>query len=243
MKVLPGQKVTNHVNNILCPNGYKIMNGLILKNDEIVVIKAGILQKVDFTPIPLIFVECMNSKIYSDPLINDNIIGIIEDRGAGDYYKVNINCGKIGLLNKISFQGATKRNRPDLKKGDIIYCRVIQAHLDLDPELTCIASNGITRDWSSGETIYGELSGGCTLQVNNYIVKYLLAPKCKLLKYLAQYINFEIVIGMNNIIWYKCKNPIDSIIIRNSIINCESLTSSEQEIMVQSLISKGRGKK
>lgn len=93
-----------------------------------------------------------SNKRFYEPVINDQIIGIIEER-AGDYYKVNISSSSIALLNRLSFEGATKRNRPELKHGDVIYTRVLSCHKHLDTELTCIASSSSRRDWSSGECV------------------------------------------------------------------------------------------
>jgi exosome complex component RRP40 len=70
-----------------------------------------------------------------------------------DYYRVNIFSGSIAILNRLAFEGATKRNKPELKVGDVIYCRVSLAHRDLDTELTCISSTSNKKSWSSGESV------------------------------------------------------------------------------------------
>ena len=65
------------------------------------------------------------------------MVGIIVDRG-GDYYRVNIASTSSAMLNRLAFEGATKRNKPALKVGDIIYARVIRANKHMDTELSCI---------------------------------------------------------------------------------------------------------
>ena len=80
------------------------------------------------------------------------MVGIIEDKG-GDSYRVNIFSGASAILNKLSFEGATKRNRPDLHIGDVVYCMVSLAHRHLETELTCCTSSGIKKGWSSGEAV------------------------------------------------------------------------------------------
>lgn len=52
-----------------------------------------------------------------------------------------------------SYAGATKRNKPELKRGDSIYARVTMAHRDLDTELVCTVASGPKRDWSTGENV------------------------------------------------------------------------------------------
>ena len=40
-----------------------------------------------------------------------------------------------------------------MKRGDIIYARIIVADKLLDVELTCTVSSGIKKDWSTGESV------------------------------------------------------------------------------------------
>ncbi|KAL7517885.1 hypothetical protein ACHAWX_002759, partial [Stephanocyclus meneghinianus] len=52
--------------------------------------------------------------------VGDRVIGIIEDQKASaDYYRVNIFGSHSALLHVLSFEGATKRNRPQLDPGGL----------------------------------------------------------------------------------------------------------------------------
>lgn len=66
-------------------------------------------------------------------------------------------------LDALAFEGATKRNKPNLKVGSLVYARVSLAHKDMEPELECFDAQ--TRK-SEG---YGELKGGfmirCSLKM------------------------------------------------------------------------------
>jgi exosome complex component RRP40 len=86
------------------------------------------------------------------PSVGDQIVGIIDDKGS-DYYRVNIFCGSSCMLSRLAFEGATKRNKPELKRGDVIYARILKCHKDFDIELTCISTSGNKKDWSSGESV------------------------------------------------------------------------------------------
>jgi exosome complex component RRP40 len=86
------------------------------------------------------------------PQVGDQVVGVVEEK-LGEFYKVNIFSSSTALLNKLAFEGATKRNKPELKKGDIIYLRVSVAHKDLQTEVTCISSSGSKKEWSTGETV------------------------------------------------------------------------------------------
>ena len=38
--------------------------------------------------------------------------------------------------------GATRRNRPNLQPGDLVYARVLTASRDLEPTLSCVDASG-----------------------------------------------------------------------------------------------------
>ena len=85
-------------------------------------------------------------------MTGDQVVGIIEEK-LSEYYRVNIFSGSAALLGRLAFEGATKRNKPELKRGDLVYARVSLAHKDLETELTCISSSGSKKEWSSGESV------------------------------------------------------------------------------------------
>jgi exosome complex RNA-binding protein Rrp4 len=54
------------------------------------------------------------------------VVGIVEDR-MGEYYRVNIFGSSTALLPILAFDGATKRNKPNLKPGALVYSRMAVA--------------------------------------------------------------------------------------------------------------------
>lgn len=122
--------------------------GLRVIGDAAIVINPGVLQ---YRKPSTFSVESSRKKYY--PLIGDQVVGIVEDRG-GDFYMVNIFCGYSCILNRLAFDGATKRNRPELKRGEAIYARVVSTGgLEGDVEISCTSASAMKRDWSSGETV------------------------------------------------------------------------------------------
>ena len=119
----------------------KLGNGIVYKDDKIMSVTAG--KLVHSSSSSTCSYKINNNKKYYTPRTGDQVIGIIEDKGT-DYYKVNIFSGvnSYALLGRLAFEGATKRNKPELKKGDVIYARVLMAHKDLDTELTCLSNTG-----------------------------------------------------------------------------------------------------
>lgn len=126
---------------------FKIGGGLIYSQNKIFSTVAG---ELAYRPPSLYYVKS-NTKRYF-PKVSDQVVGVIEDKTA-EFYLVNIYCGYSCILNRLAFEGATKRNKPELKKGDVIYARVISASKDTDTELSCISTIGSKKEWSSGETV------------------------------------------------------------------------------------------
>ncbi len=70
------------------------------------------------------------------------------------------------LSDMLAFDGATKRNRPALKVGSLVYARVSVANKFMDPELSCTMDHGPKKDWMTGESVYGELKSGFVFKAN-----------------------------------------------------------------------------
>jgi exosome complex RNA-binding protein Rrp4 len=92
-----------------------------------------------------------SSRIYI-PQVGDKVIGVIDDRGT-DFYRVNIFSTTPAILNRLGFDGATKRNKPEFKSGDLVYASIVSSDSNLDVEITCITESGLRKDWSSGDSV------------------------------------------------------------------------------------------
>ena len=109
---------------------------------------------------------------------------------------MNINGPRKATLNVLAFDGASKRNKPDLAVGALVYARVESTDKDLEAELTCKAPEGSAnkKDWVSGEAEYGELKGGgTTLRCSLGLSRSLMADDCPVLTALGSAVPFEIV--------------------------------------------------
>lgn len=186
--VFPGQDVTPLLGNATTEteneteNVIKIGPGLIRQGEKIVAIQAG---KLNYRPPASYWIDSSRKKYL--PRVGDQVVGVIEEKG-GEFYMVNIFSGTHTILNRLSFEGATKRNRPELKRGDVIYARVIAAGKDCDTELSCIASSsGARKEWSSGETVYGQLPQGLIVRLPSLaMARHLLRPDCAVVNALGR---------------------------------------------------------
>ena len=92
----------------------------------------------------------------------DPVIGIVVDmdRHAEGTYRISLHGTCDALLHKLAFDGASKKNKPDLKIGSAVYCRVSAASKFVEPQLSCQVLSGPKKDWVTGEALFGELQGG-----------------------------------------------------------------------------------
>jgi exosome complex component RRP40 len=102
----------------------------------------------------------------------------------------------------LSFESATKKTRPQLPSGALVYARVTLANKHMDPELECVSS-------STGKSEgLGPLTGGMVFNVSLGMARRLMLPKPKeqgglvLLEELGnQGVSFEIAVGRNGKVW------------------------------------------
>jgi exosome complex component RRP40 len=145
LTVLPGDDVTEEVTRL--KKSIKIGTGLQQDGDHVAVTTGGCLR---YRAPATYYVES-NLKRYI-PNVGDHVVAMIEEK-TGDYYRVNLLSGSMAVLHQLAFEGATKRNKPELGKGDIIYARVLTAYKDVDAELVCTASSGVNKEWTTGESV------------------------------------------------------------------------------------------
>ena len=55
----------------------------------------------------------------------ENVIGVVTAK-TGDLFRVDIGTSQPASLSYLAFEGATKRNRPNVNIGDIVYAKVCQ---------------------------------------------------------------------------------------------------------------------
>jgi exosome complex RNA-binding protein Rrp4 len=57
------------------------------------------------------------------PVADDVVVGVVASRHADDY-KVDVGGSCLAQLDALAFDGASKRNKPNLQVGDVVYARV-----------------------------------------------------------------------------------------------------------------------
>ena len=235
--VFPGDDVTPVIQAFLgdLHEEQVVRLGVGLQQNEksaIVAVKPGILQFLS----PGRFWVTVNGRRYI-PETGDFVLGTIIERLGNHGYRVNIRASGLATLKALAFDGASKRNHPDLPIGTLVYARVELASKHVDTELTCMANSGVKKDWMTGEAQFGKLVGGTTLECSHELARTLLEEDSPVLLALARHIKFEIAIGYNGWIWIDSESPQHSIIVANACLNSEFLEKDEMIAMVEELIS------
>lgn len=184
-----------------------------------------------------------NSRRYL-PKLGDRIVGVVEETVGGEYYRLNVFGSHPALLHTLSFEGATKRNRPYLVPGSLLYCRVSSVTGCMDPEVSCkVAGDGAAdggakrRDWMTDECTYGELKGGTVLRTSLGLARELLRPDNVVLEALGKAgVAFEVAVGANGVMWVHSGMPEETVLVCNAIKNSEVMTPPQVRGMVTALV-------
>jgi len=93
------------------------------------------------------------------PAVGDTVVGVVLERRS-EAYRVDVGGATAAFLPLLAFDGASRRNKPELPVGTLVYARVSGVDRHADAELTCEVADGPKRDWVTGESVFGELRGG-----------------------------------------------------------------------------------
>ncbi|KAL1239625.1 Exosome complex component RRP40 [Trichinella pseudospiralis] len=126
-------------------------------------------------------------------LSSNQLISIVVGKWM-DYWKVEIGAWKTAIIHYLSFENATKRLRPLVNIGDVIYGRLKH---DIEPELVCKDEMGKAND-------FGILPGdGMMLKMPPAYARRLLGRKKQVLLAVGKEVPCELTIGMNGWVWIR----------------------------------------
>lgn len=188
--------------------------GLTINDGQIKSMRAGILKARN----PGIFYVDSYLKRYV-PTRGESVVGVVSAR-LGDFYRVDIGTSEQASLSYLAFEGATKKNRPDVNVGDAIFAKILIANKDLEPELVCMDSHG-------KKARMGVLSDGFVFSCSLNLIRKILVEDCPLLNALKNEMHYECAIGMNGRIWVRAKTVKETIAVSNAILAAEYLSGKE----------------
>jgi len=192
--------------------------------EVVVVTRAGVLRKKE--PGPVYWVDCHSKRYVATR--GENVIGVVVAK-AGDIFRVDIGTSEPASLSYLAFEGATKKNRPAVVVGDIVYAKLLVASRDMEPELICVDSYG-------KKAGLGVLAGGGFMfSVPLHLVRKLLAPDSTLLKTLGGSTPFEVAVGMNGRVWLRARSVRETMILAQAMECSEYMTREEVKSMCEKL--------
>jgi len=207
--ILPGEQIPVHASQI------KITNNFSIDKEEKTVVSNNMGELfIKQTKGGLVVSSITTPQKYF-PEEEDHIIGVIVNKNA-EIYVLDIGGPSEAALGVLDFEGASKRNRPFLEAGNLIYAKVLHVNKSTRPRLTCISKMS-NKDWASGESIYGELKEGMVLDFPMSFCKSLLKDEKNLLEELKKYVTYEIAIGHNGKIWVNSTSLKNIMLILNII--------------------------
>ena len=137
------------------------------------------------------------------PQTNDLVLATVHHSSTDFYHCAITPHTTFAQLPQLAFEGATKKTRPQLSSGSLIYAKVSSASKYLDPEIVCYNP-------STGKSEgMGELKGGMMFDISLGMARRLLLNKQKeegaivVMEQIADKVAFEIAVGRNGKVWVK----------------------------------------
>lgn len=185
--------------------------GLMRINNNVIATKGGILKMRSNN---LFWIDSHQKRYVASR--GECVIGIVRSKGSL-HARIDINTADLATLSLLAFEGANKRNKPNLNVGDLVYAKVLTASRHVETELVCVNSNG-KRD---GLGLIGD-KGGTLITVSIDTVRVLLSPQCDLLQKFGQSLRYETALGMNGRIWINSNEPSTTVRIANELRRFDS---------------------
>lgn len=172
------------------------------------------------------------------PVAGDTVLVTVH-HSSPDFYHCSITPHTpYAQLPQLAFENATKKTRPLLGPGSLVYARISMADKHMDPELECVHPGTGRADG------LGELKGGMVFDVSLGMARRLIMPDpakqgcVVLLEECAEKIPFEIAVGRNGRIWVDAGDVGRTLMIGKAIVETDRgrLGVDEQRKMVRRLL-------
>jgi len=171
-------------------------------------------------------------------VVDDLVIATIHHSATDFYYASITDYSANATLPNLSFEGASRKSRPQLAPGALVYARITLANKHMDPELECVSASTGKSDG------LGPLIGGMVFPVSLVMARRLMLPKpgdqgqLVLLEELGGAgVSFEIAVGRNGKVWVDSKGVKSTLAIGKMIqrTDQEGWIVEKQRIMARRL--------
>lgn len=205
--VMPGDEISTALPGLSANSKIILGPGLRQVGEKVLACKAGPLRLKSNN---LIWVDSIQKRYI--PSRGETVIGTVVQK-AGDIFRIDIGANELSALPYLSFEGATKKNRPDVQVGDLVFAKILVANKDFETELICMDSMGKKQR-------LGVLRDGFVFDCEISTARKLRNNDSELMKLIPKNINvpLDIVIGMNGRIWINSRRERDTIAVANAIL-------------------------
>lgn len=260
MLALPGDHISiPSTSAVKLGPGLAISGGEVEDDAELITVTPGILGKIKSQPKggkskvaqgseqTAFWIESNGIRYY--PAVHDHVLCQITNRGVDAYQVTLFNTFATANLPALSFEGATKRNKPNLRVGTLIYAQIVSAHKHAEIELTCVdAATGKSNGFGELKTEREETTTNTIKKTSENTIapasanifpvscgfaRSLLNEKHPLLARLATHFPFEVAIGVNGYVWVRAKNVKHVIAVGKVLERADAAAMNEPTLSAQ----------
>lgn len=173
------------------------------------------------------------------PAVGDLVICNVQRSGPDYYYVTITDYSSNAILPQLAFEMATKKTRPQLNHGALVYARVSLANRHMDPELECVSP---TTGKADG---LGPLVGGMLYDISLGMARRLLMRKSveegkvAVLEELGSAgLAFETAVGRNGKLWVNSDSVKTVLTVGRAVKETDEnkLSVEQQKKLVRKLI-------
>lgn len=158
------------------------------------------------------------------PSIGDLIVAQVHHSSADTFHCFITPHTPFALLGQLAFEGANRKNRPQLKSGDLVYARVSRASKWEDTEIECVSPSS-----GKGDGL-GPLKGGMLFDISPDFARRLMMGFDKegrskggivILEEVGQKVKFEVAVGRNGRVWVDSGSITATVTIGRLLTECD----------------------
>lgn len=171
------------------------------------------------------------------PHVGDVVVATVHHSSADTYHCLLSDFTPPAQLPQLSFEGATKKTRPILASGALVYARVSRADAWSDAvELECV-------DSASGKSMgFGPLKDGMVFGVSVSFARRLMMGAKRggvvLLDEIGERVRFEVAVGCNGVVWVDSASVRDTLAVGRCLVETDErgLDVDAQRKLVRKLV-------
>ncbi|GAB7351882.1 hypothetical protein MBLNU459_g2429t1 [Dothideomycetes sp. NU459] len=133
------------------------------------------------------------------PHVGDLVVATVHHSSTDTYHCSLTPHTPFALLGQLSFEGATKKTRPVLNYGALVYARVAKADKWSDVEIECVNPSTGKSDG------LGPLKNGMLFDISPTLARRMMMGAGKgavvLLEEIGDKVRFEVAVGRNGKVW------------------------------------------